>query len=67
MSAWVEIFNDLSLKNFDLTTVNPNHNPDLLLPKSWELTGSILERLRELNLIVEKLHHDLSNGETTDE
>ena len=67
VNAWVERYDDIQNRGFDLTTANPHSSPEQDILKPWELTTSILERLRELNLIVEELHHQLSNGESTDE
>jgi hypothetical protein len=33
------------------------------MPKPWELTASLKERIRELSSIIDDLHKKLSNGE----
>ncbi|MHB0965473.1 MAG: hypothetical protein ACYC36_03375 [Bellilinea sp.] len=63
VNVWVETYTDLCKKAFDLSASNPHHSPEQDLPKPWELTASLLEQIRELNSIMEELHHSLSNGE----
>jgi len=62
-NAWVETLVDLQDKGFDLTVNNPhlNREQEILMP--WEITASLIERVRELNSIIESLHKQFSNGE----
>ncbi len=62
-NAWVENFDAIREKQFDLSLNNPHINKDQDIPKAWELTSSLLEQLRELNLIIECLHNQFNNGE----
>jgi type I restriction enzyme M protein len=61
--AWVDTLDEIRNKDFDLSSSNPHRSSEQDIPKPWELTASLLERIRELNSIVEELHHSLSNGE----
>jgi hypothetical protein len=63
VNAWVETFNEIREKVFDLTANNPHLNREQEIPKPWEITASLIERVRELNSILESLHKQFSNGE----
>lgn len=57
--------NTLPKRGYDLTARNPNRAATETLRRPTEITASLLERIRELNEIVEDLHDQLSNGEQT--
>jgi len=63
VNAWVETYTDLCKKAFDLSSLNPNRSSEQDIPKPWELTASLKERIRELSSIIDLLHSTLGNGD----
>jgi type I restriction enzyme M protein len=63
IDAWVEKFDEIRDNGFDLTSSNPHLSSEQDIPKPWELTASLKERIRELSLIIDDLHKKLNNGE----
>jgi type I restriction enzyme M protein len=61
--CWVESFESLANRVFDLTAKNPNQTDVEKLLHPAEITASLLERNRELHTIIERLHELISNGE----
>jgi len=64
-NVWVETLADLKARNYDLSARNPNQDDRQTLPHPAELTASLLERVREMQNILENLHEMVSNGEVT--
>jgi len=63
IDAWVEKFDEIRDNGFDLISSNPHLSSEQDIPKPWELTASLKERIRELSLIIDDLHKKLNNGE----
>jgi len=62
-NVWVETLADLQARGYDLSARNPNQDDRQTLPHPAELTASLLERVREMQNILENLHEMVSNGE----
>ena len=63
INVWVDTCDDVKVKGFDLSISNPHITLDRQIPKPWEITASLIEQLRELNIVIETMHKELSNGE----
>jgi len=61
--AWVETLDDLRERSYDLSARNPYQNERAALPRPAELTARLLERQREVQAALERLHALVSNGE----
>jgi type I restriction enzyme M protein len=61
--VWIETLDDLRARNYDLSARNPNANEREVLPPPADLTARLLERQRELQASLERLHAVVSNGE----
>jgi type I restriction enzyme M protein len=66
INAWAETLDEIQNKNFDLSSSNPHRSSEQDIPKAWELTASLKERIRELSTIIESLDKQLGNGESND-
>jgi type I restriction enzyme M protein len=62
-TAWIETFDALIERNYDLSARNPNQDDRVKLPHPTEITASLIERTREFQSILQNLHEILSNGE----
>ncbi len=62
-TAWIETRERLAARGYDLSARNPNQDARVELPHPAELTASLLERVRELQSILEGLHEMVSNGQ----
>jgi len=60
---WVISADEVKSRDYDLSARNPYRSTNNDLPHPLELTAGLLERVRELQSIVEGLHETLSNGE----
>lgn len=63
ITVWIETLDEMKSKGFDLSVINPHITSDRVIPKPWEITASLIEYNRKLNIIIETLHKELSNGE----
>jgi len=63
VTVWIETLDEMKSKGFDLSVINPHITSDRVIPKPWEITASLIEYNRKLNIIIETLHKELSNGE----
>lgn len=61
-NTWVERAEDLRARNYDLSARNPHQNDRQDLPPPAEITARMLERLRDLQERLERLHQLVSNG-----
>jgi len=62
-NSWVETLADLRARAYDLSARNPHQNERESLPPPAEITARLLERQREFQSILERLHEMVSNGE----
>jgi type I restriction enzyme M protein len=62
--SWIEKVEDLAGREYDLTARNPNRPGMEQFFHPAELTATLLERSREYQNIIERLHEMVSNGET---
>lgn len=62
-TSWIENAEDLVQKEYDLSAKNPYHPEAEKLPLPADLTSRLLERNRELQSILERLHGLVTNGE----
>jgi type I restriction enzyme M protein len=60
---WVETLDDLRARGYDLSARNPYPGERAALPRPAELTARLLERQRELQAALERLHALVSNGD----
>ena len=60
-TSWIETYETLAAREFDLSAKNPYRAKEEQLPHSFELTARILERQREFQLQLEQLHKALSS------
>ncbi len=66
ITVWIETFDEMKNKGFDLSVINPHITSDKAISKPWEITTTLLERLREMTLIIESLNIELGNGDHDD-
>jgi type I restriction enzyme M protein len=66
INVWVDTFDEIRNKDFDLSSSNPHRSSEQDIPKPWELTASLKERIRELSAIIDDLHNQFGNGEAND-
>jgi type I restriction enzyme M protein len=61
--SWVETLDDLRARGYDLSARNPYPDERAALPRPVELTARLLERQRDVQAALERLHALVSNGE----
>jgi type I restriction enzyme M protein len=61
-NTWVEQVEDLRARGYDLSARNPHQNDYQTLPHPAEITAGMLERLREVQSALERLHALVTNG-----
>jgi type I restriction enzyme M protein len=66
INGWVDTYDEIRNKDFDLSSSNPYRSSEQDIPKPWELTASLKERIRELSAIIDDLHNQFGNGEAND-
>jgi len=62
-TSWIESAETLADRGFDLSAKNPHHPETEELPSPGDLTSRLLERNRELQSALERLHIIVTNGE----
>ncbi|MBN2005587.1 MAG: N-6 DNA methylase [Anaerolineae bacterium] len=62
-TTWIETFDALRGRGYDLSARNPNQDERVTLPHPAEITARLLERQREFQSILEHVHEMVSNGE----
>ncbi len=62
-TAWIEWLEDLAARGYDLSARNPNQDERITLPPPATITARLLERQREFQSILERLHQMVSNGD----
>lgn len=62
-NSWIETAESLAERGYDFSAKNPNQAESERLPHPAELTARLLERNRELQSIIERIHELVSNGE----
>lgn len=60
--SWIVPADEIKAREYDLSARNPNRNEQVELPHPAELTARLLERVRELQSILENLHEMVGNG-----
>ena len=61
--SWAETLDDLRARGYDLSARSPYQSERAALPRPVELTARLLERQREVQAALERLHALVSNGE----
>jgi type I restriction enzyme M protein len=62
-NSWTVPAEEIAARGYDLSARNPNRAAGEDLRSPVEITASLLERIREMQEIVESLHEKLSNGD----
>lgn len=62
-SVWIETFETLDKRSYDLSARNPNQDDRVKLPHPTEITASLIERTREFQSILLNLHEMLNDGD----
>lgn len=55
-NTWVETIDDLAARGYDLSASNPNQDARIVFPPPAEITARLLERNREFQSALERLH-----------
>jgi len=61
-NAWTVPVEEIKARGYDLSAHNPNRDEQAELPHPAELTARLLERVREMQSILENLHEMVSDG-----
>lgn len=63
-TGWIEKAETLAERGYELSAKNPNQPENERLPHPAELTARLLERSRELQSMLERLHELVGNGDS---